>query len=131
MHEPLPRFRDALSRRIDRRVVLKATAAFGAMSAAGISRARPGHAQASETIAGTWTEADNVGGFDDGNGVVFQSDFPFYAVGAHWSGETDISPQIETTFSADGTSFRDPVYVGVAVEDADRLVFHHHGDDQK
>lgn len=120
MHESLPRFRKALSRRVDRRVVLKATAAFGAMSAVGAGQVRPGRTQTAETIAGTWAESNGVGAAEPGTGVVFKADFPFYAVGAHWGGDTDIAPLLEMSFSADGVSFSDPVTVGAAVEDAGR-----------
>ncbi len=120
MHESLPRFGEALSRRVDRRVVLKATAAFGAMSAVGAARVRPGRAQNAETIAGTWSETGGTGSSDSGEGVVFKADFPFYAVGAHWGGDTDLVPRLEMSFSADGVSFTEPVAVGAAVEDAGR-----------
>ncbi len=115
------RRRPAAGRRLDRRVVLKATAAFGAMSLLGgavQSRARaqnPG-----ETIAGTWVEAES-GGFTAaaaGEAQAFQTDFGFYAVAPHWGAEAGPGASVELSLSADGTSWSEPIQVYEAVEDA-------------
>jgi hypothetical protein len=110
-------------RRIDRRVVLKAAAALGVMSAGGVALRRPARAQpAPETRAATWVQAENVGGLSaDGSGMLaFRSDFPFYAVGVHWAGEVGTWPTIELSFSLDGATFTDPLYVNAQEVDAGR-----------
>ncbi len=110
--------------RLDRRVVLKASAAFGAMAIVGSNghRARPAIAQeAAGTLAGTWVEADQLGTFSaasTGESLSFQADLPFYAAAPHWSAEAAPGSSVEMSFSANGTDWTDSVAVYEAAEDA-------------
>ncbi|MDQ3043775.1 MAG: N-acetylmuramoyl-L-alanine amidase, partial [Chloroflexota bacterium] len=99
-------------------MVLKAAGFFAAMSAIGIPTTRQATAQSGGTLAGTWIEAENVGGFTaTQDASVFQADFPFYAAAPHWHG--DAGPGlVEMSFSADGVSYTEPILVGQAIADA-------------
>lgn len=71
------------------------------------------------TLAGKWVEEQSVGGFSiasESRG--FQADFTFYAIAPHWGGDGDPSAQVEMQFSGDGSSWTDPIAVGVANDDA-------------
>jgi uncharacterized protein YgiM (DUF1202 family) len=123
MGEALPPRTVAVSgRRVDRRVVVKASAAFAAMAAVGsVPVVRQVRAQdAPETLAATWVEGENVDAFAASaeGAQVFEADFPFYAVAPHWSGETDFYAQVEISFSDDGATWTDPIVVAETVEDA-------------
>jgi uncharacterized protein YgiM (DUF1202 family) len=111
-----------LRRRVDRRVLVKAGAAFAAMVAAGGIRPDRPHAQnAAETIAGEWREAENVGSFEASalsTPQEFQSDFTFFAAAPHWGGYGDPTATVEMSFSHDGANWQDPVVVGAATGDA-------------
>ena len=111
--------------RPNRRDLLKAGATFGALAAGG-GIAQGGHrpgvalaqdevaADAPETLAGTWVEAEQLSAFrvaEAGAANVVPADFPFYAVGAHWAGEVGTWPTIELSFSWDGATFTEPVSV--------------------
>ncbi|MEJ7762888.1 MAG: SH3 domain-containing protein [Thermomicrobiales bacterium] len=107
---------------LDRRIILKASAAIAAMAIVGADLPRPAAAQAAETAAETWVEADNAFRAADALSDPFtlESTFPFYAVGAHWSGDVAFPVLVELAFSADGASFTDPVTVAAQEEDAGR-----------
>jgi uncharacterized protein YgiM (DUF1202 family) len=110
-----------MSRRVDRRVLIKAGTAFAAMAAAGgITRDRPHAQSASETLAGEWREAENVGAFDVSSvtSQQFQADFTFFAAAPHWSGIGDPNSTVQMSFSPDGDTWGDPVTVGAATGDA-------------
>ena len=114
----------ALRRRLDRRVVLKASAAFGAMAVAGGSGslARRARAQsAGETLAGTYvppaSDGITIAAAAEGP-IAFQADFPFYAVAPQWSAEVPAGSSVQMSLSADGESWSDPIAVYEAFEDA-------------
>ena len=107
-----------LARRLDRRVVLRATAAVAGMALLGGAPPRssargPGILG---TIAGEWVEADHPIATQTIAGAeppprVFQTDVPFYAVAPHWSGEAEPGATVELSLSADGESWTEPVRV--------------------
>ncbi|MGI8643968.1 MAG: SH3 domain-containing protein, partial [Thermomicrobiales bacterium] len=106
--------------RLDRRVVLKAAAAFGAMSLVGATHPEPASAQASDTLADTFVEANTVRAASVNEPYTFEASFPFYAVGGHWDGGVNFPVLLELSFSTDGVTYTDPVLVGAAEEDAGR-----------
>ncbi|MEA2586093.1 MAG: hypothetical protein QOF33_4178, partial [Thermomicrobiales bacterium] len=117
----LPDLCSTANRLLDRRVILKASASFGAMAALGGIARHAAFAQdnAGGTIAGKWIEEENVGAFGVASETrLFQADFPFYAIAPHWGGDGDPSALVEMQFSADGESWTEPLAVGVAHEDA-------------
>src|ERR671915_55007 len=75
-------------RRVDRRALLKASAAFGAMAALGGTIPRLGRAQGDAgTLAATWLEPQNAGSFAAASEArLLPTDFTFFAVAPHWSG---------------------------------------------
>lgn len=101
---------------INRRAVLKASAAFAAMSAMAGSKSATAQISDGRTSAGEWTQPASVGGTDAMLG--FTADFPFHAIAPHWSGETDFPAIVEMQLSADGTNFSEPFMVGPASVDA-------------
>jgi uncharacterized protein YgiM (DUF1202 family) len=113
-----------MNRRLDRRVVVKASAALGAMSLLGGTGAlarRAGAQTAAETIAGTWV-ADAEAGISAAAAVAepvsFQADFPFYAVAPHWGADAAPGSSVQLSLSADGATWSDPIVVYEADEDA-------------
>jgi uncharacterized protein YgiM (DUF1202 family) len=105
---------------IDRRVLVKAAAAFGAMSLVGPAP-KTTTAQAAETSADTFLESQTLRAAEAVNEpYTFEANFPFYAAGAHWSGGVTFPVLVEMSFSFDGTTYSDPIYVGAAEEDAGR-----------
>lgn len=114
------------SRRLDRRVVLKATAALAAVSVVGGIRSTPRSASAQsagETRAGTYAATVEQAGTVSaasavGEPIIFQADFPFYAIAPHWSGEAPEGATVQLRLSADGVAWSEPVVVYEAVEDA-------------
>lgn len=110
------------STRLDRRVVLKAGASLAAMAVMA-NRVHPVIAQeAPETRAGEFYPSANTGGFSAASTepVVFQADFPFSAIAAHWSDSAGYGPQIQARFSADGSGWSDPVNLSASDHDAGR-----------
>src|SRR5680860_327306 len=104
--------------RLDRRTLLKATAAFVAMATAStVSRSNPKAtlAQGASTQAGEWRQTDGVGG---GDSLGFESEFVFNAVAPNWPGDTPFPAAVEVRLSMDGQSWTDPVVVGPAHTDA-------------
>src|SRR5688572_6793320 len=109
--------------RASRRILLQAAATFGTIAAAGgvaqagrlnlTARAQEGESDGPEALIGEWFEAEQrtFAAADDGDAVTVATDFPFYAVGVHWSGEVGTWPTIELSFSLDGATFTDPLYV--------------------
>lgn len=112
--------RSVFDRLFDRRVLLKASAAFAAMATLGEVAGRRALAQeqAGETKAGKWIEGDSYSYFGGSGPLGFQADFPFFAVAPHWGGDGDLSALIEMQFSNDAAIWSDPVTVGVANDDA-------------
>jgi uncharacterized protein YraI len=110
-----------LGRRLDRRVVLAASAGFAAMALLGGGRGG-GAARAvgdDETAAGEWVEDDALALAQTVPGAeaeprAFEADFPFFAVAPHWSGETAPGATVEVSVSADGTDWSEPVLVAEA-----------------
>lgn len=112
----------ARSTRLDRRVVLKAGASLAAMSVLA-HRERPVDAQeAPETRAGEFYPTANTGDFSAASTepVVFRADFPFSAFAPHWSDAAGYDPQIQARFSADGSSWSEPVNLTASDHDAGR-----------
>ena len=104
-------------RRIDRRALLKATAAFVAMATVA-PRTEPSSsfAQADSTQAADWNQPENIGG---GTGSLsFEAEFPFNAVAPHWPGDTPFPAAVQVELSMDGQTWSDPVIVGPAHTDA-------------
>jgi uncharacterized protein YgiM (DUF1202 family) len=101
------------SSRIDRRVLLKASAMVGAIAAAGglsalldQSRARAQNAPPAQ--AAEWVEADRLsetGPPDEAGFITAIADFPFTAVGANWHGEVGNWPRVELQISYDGVTY--------------------------
>lgn len=104
--------------KINRRTILKATAAFTAAAAtAGIPRRAPAQTTPGQAVlADAWIQPDNVGGTD--GHLQFQANFPFHAIAPHWPGETDFAASVELQTSADGERWSDPWVVGSAHTDA-------------
>ncbi|CAA9551167.1 MAG: N-acetylmuramoyl-L-alanine amidase [uncultured Thermomicrobiales bacterium] len=108
---------EVLPTRLDRRVVLKAGIAAGALALSGLSATRTPDAalaQAGGTLADTFVEGgDGVGAQSVSLGGVssFTSNFPFTAVGVHWSGSVGFPVTVAMSFSADDVTYTDPVAV--------------------
>src|SRR5687768_9546630 len=80
--------------RASRRVIAKAAAMVGAIAASGgiaqrsLNGVRAQESAPSETLAGRWFQADSVATFSAASASdpkIFNADFPFYALGVHWS----------------------------------------------
>ena len=125
MHSIPPEGRAPLLRRLDRRVVLKASAGFAAMALAHGSRPRavaagPGR---TGTIGGEWREAEaerevvvataeqTAGAPGGAPRRRFQIDFAFSAIAPHWAGEAEPGAMVELSLSADGETWSDPVTI--------------------
>jgi uncharacterized protein YgiM (DUF1202 family) len=105
-----------LDRKIGRRAILKASAAFTAMAATAGAPRTKATAQQVSTMASEWNQPSEVGG--SGGALGFQADFPFYAIAPHWPGDTDFAAAVELQVSGDGETYSDPVVVGPAHTDA-------------
>ncbi|HYI25495.1 MAG TPA: SH3 domain-containing protein, partial [Thermomicrobiales bacterium] len=105
------------ARRLDRRTLLKATAAFLATAtAAGIPEPpEPARAQASTTRAGEWSPPDTV---EPGEWTEFDSDFTFNAIAPHWPGDLGVNGAVEMQLSIDGITWTETVVIGPAHTDA-------------
>jgi len=106
------------AQRLDRRTLLKATAAFVAMataSGAPVAKPRSAVAQEASTQAGEWRQPDDVGG---GDTLGFEADFPFNAVAPNWPGDTPFPAAVEIELSMDGQTWSESVVVGPAHTDA-------------
>jgi len=101
-------------RRIDRRALMKATAAFVAMATAAPSALPITRAQEDSTQAGEWRQPEAGGG----NALEFTADFPFNAVAPHWPGDTPFPAAVSIQLSLDGQTWTDAVSVGPAHTDA-------------
>lgn len=114
-HSKTPRW--LAKTRLNRRTILKASAAFSTAAAfANVpSMARPTAAQGVTTLAQEWVQPSDVGG--DGS-LGFESDFPFYAIAPHWPRESDADTTIELATSQDGVVWSAPTIVGPAHTDA-------------
>jgi uncharacterized protein YgiM (DUF1202 family) len=111
-----------LTSRVDRRVLVKASAAFAAMSATSIARPQVSKAQeAASTLAADWYEVENIGSVDASSFSDprdLQADFTFFAAAPHWGGEGDPNATVQMSFSQDGQNWMDPISVGAATGDA-------------
>lgn len=104
-----PRYRNVSGKPLNRRVVLKAAAGLGAVAltgtAATVGTSRSERVSAQEVItaeemdtstrAREWVAADHVGvdvEADRDGWVTFPAEFPFWAVGAGWSGDVGLWP---------------------------------------
>lgn len=114
-HAKTPRW--LAEKQLNRRTIMKASAAFSAAAAfANIpSLARPSAAQGVTTRAQEWVQPEGVGG--EGN-LGFESEFPFYAIAPHWPKESDANTSIELSTSQDGLVWSEPTVVGPAHTDA-------------
>ena len=107
----------ALRSRLDRRVILKAGVAAGALALSGLSATRTPDAalaQTGTTLADTFVEGgEGVGAQSIALGGVnsFVSNFPFTAIGVHWSGSVGYPVTVAMSFSADDVTYSDPVAV--------------------
>ena len=125
--------------RASRRVIMKAATMVGAIAAAGgvtqraLNGARAQESAPSETLAGTWFQADNAATFSAASASdpkIFHTDIPFYALGVNWSIDAGEDLQIELAFGVNGVDFGETVVVGADIEDAplrapDGKVFSH------
>lgn len=114
-HTKTPRW--LAEKKLNRRTILKASAAFSAAAAfANVpSLARPTAAQGVTTLAQEWVQPEDVGG--EGS-LGFEADFPFYAIAPHWPRESDANTTIEMSTSQDGVVWSAPAVVGSAHTDA-------------
>lgn len=108
-------------RRFTRRVLAKATAAFGAATVVGnaLGGSRQTVAQDTSTVAGVWkqpTTSDAASGFQQ-----FQTESAFRAIAPHWSDEIAQPAAIEVSVSADGEAFSEPRVIGASQADAGPL----------
>ena len=112
----------------DRRVVMKAAAGMAAIAATGgiattagtspVAAQSAGGTRASRWEAGATLDAKASGenGVSDGFRT-FQTDFPFYALGASWAETVGVWPVVEVQLSADGESWSDSTWLSADVED--------------
>jgi len=105
---------------VDRRVVLKTAALFGALVSGGFAVTRRDEAEAqSTTKAVDWYAIDQdslVQAADDEGFTTIEAEFPFTAVGASWSGVLGTWPRVEIRLSPDGVTYSDII---VLVADVD------------
>ncbi len=104
------------ARKLDRRTLLKATAAFLATAAAVELPETPSNvtAQDANTVAGEWTQPET-----NGTGwTTFDAEFAFNAIAPHWPGDPGFDAAVELQLSADGMTWTDSVTVGPAHTDA-------------
>lgn len=103
----------------DRRVAIKAAAAFTAMAAAGpFLHSKPVAAEG-VTSALTWTEADHPEAMPDADGwITFTLEQPFSAIAPNWAGDGDPNALVQIALSSDGASWTDIITVGAAIHDA-------------
>ncbi|MGI8484408.1 MAG: SH3 domain-containing protein [Thermomicrobiales bacterium] len=123
---PRPRPRP---RPLNRRVVLKATAAVSAIAAAGgigaSATLQPAVTRAAEggtTRANRYTSADarslRTASIEDF--VTFEADYPFFALGVNWLPEVGYWPIVEVQVSADGMTWSDTEQLAANSEDGGR-----------
>ena len=104
-------------RRIDRRTLLKATAAFIAMATAAPAAApRLAEAEDGNTRAADWNQPENIGG--EGDYLSFDTEFSFNALAPHWPGDTPFPAAVEISLSSDGQTWSEWTLVGPAHTDA-------------
>ena len=108
--------RSVKSSGVQRRTIIKATAAFGAMAASGGIIANRSAAQGSTSRSNEWQETMSTSA--DGRATTFATDYPFTAVAPHWNGDTDFPAAVEMSLSEDGERFSEPVIVGPSMTDA-------------
>jgi uncharacterized protein YgiM (DUF1202 family) len=107
--------------RVDRRTILKASAAFGAMAALGGTIPRLTRAQsAGGTHAATWSETNADTSVQAKAASIVPAQFTFFAAAPHWSGDADPGGQVKMSFSADGKVWHDPVTITESSADAGR-----------
>lgn len=98
---------------LDRRVVLKTAALFGALATGGFALQRRDDAKAqSSTRAVDWYAIDDqslVQAADDSGFITIEAAFPFTAVGASWSGVLGMWPRVEIRLSADGVTYSETI----------------------
>lgn len=102
--------------KLDRRTILKASAAFAAAAATARIPRRQTAAQGTPTKAAEWVQPESMGG--ENGSLGFESEFPFYALAPHWPGETDFAASVQVQTSNDGVHWSDPVILGPAHTDA-------------
>jgi len=129
---PLSRTRDREipGRPLDRRVVLKATAAMSAIAAAGgigagasrgrnvVLAAENGGTRANRftpSIPRTSIAAASVEEF-----VTFQADYPFFALGANWTKDVGYWPIVDIQVSTDGITWTETQQLAANSEDGGR-----------
>jgi hypothetical protein len=114
----------AFRRAANRRVVMKAAAGVAALAASGIGVV-PGVAptlaqQADGTRARRYVPEENGVGSSEaaqGEWIIFQAEFPFWALGASWPGDVGLWPVIAVQVSQDGETWTDTIDVAAQTDD--------------
>ena len=116
---------------LNRRVVLKASAALSAIAAAGgiggastaltprVSRA----AEGGGTRGNRYTPADTATTFsaaEVGDFATFEAEYPFFALGANWDSEVGFWPVVEVQVSTDGETWGETFRIAANAEDGGR-----------
>ena len=126
------RYREIPGRPLNRRIVLKASAAVSAIAAAGgigaSATQQPAITRAAEsgtTRANQFTPAapDDTRSLRTaavGDFVTFEADFPFFALGVNWLPEVGYWPVVEVQVSADGVTWGDTEQLAANSEDGGR-----------
>ncbi len=117
---------DLADRRVaNRRVVLKAVAGMAALAASGVDVV-PGTVskviaqEVGGTRANRFVPADNGVGAADaaaGEWVTFETNYPFWALGASWNGDVGLWPIIAVQLSQDGATWTETIDVAAETED--------------
>lgn len=103
-------------KKLNRRTLVKASAAFAAAAATVGAPTPRTTAQGVPTKAAEWVQPDDIGG---GSGSLgFEADFPFYALAPHWPGDTEFPASVRVQTSRDGVRWSDPTTLGPAHTDA-------------
>ncbi|HVL23335.1 MAG TPA: SH3 domain-containing protein [Thermomicrobiales bacterium] len=123
-----PRYRNVSGRPLNRRVVMKAAAGFGAMVAAGgigggggVQAPRRAAAQEADgTRAREWHAAEHAGIAATSEWTTFQAEFPFWSIGAGWNGDVGEWPIVELQLSTDGTTWGETWQLTARTDDGGR-----------
>ena len=128
-HDASPEPGPLVRRPVNRRIIMQAAAGLAAIGLAGgvggRTALRPGDVVAQEaggTRAGRFTPAA-ANGFTaaaTGDFATWQADYPFYALGANWSGSVGTWPVIEVQISTDGAAWSDTYRIAANTEDGGR-----------
>ncbi len=124
------RYREIPGRPLDRRVVLKATAAMSAIAAAGgigagVSKGRNVAlaAESGGTRANRFTPSNlrnSIATASVEEFVTFQADYPFFALGANWTKDVGYWPIVDIQVSTDGITWTETQQLAANSEDGGR-----------